>query len=253
MMTMRFCRRLKTTTFCDDGDHFFASALTLENAFANASHLSYDAVKRSSQRSSPVDVDAVAKEKAARERGETKRGERKGKEEDERRTRADRKRYRETIGKERGRNEWYSRCAVLLAGGFGGCARESATKIHRREEKEGEKGRMKEEKGNRRRPEEKDIVRLESEAAKLKQKQRLIESESEIETKRDAERAERDAMRKEKERAREVEKLRKEVEDAKETLENEQLSHERFVQSMLSDATYWTSEVERRNEKREKT
>ena len=59
-------------------------------------------------------------------------------------------------------------------------------------------------------------------------------------------------MRKEKERAREVEKLRKEVEDAKETLENEQLSHERFVQSMLSDATYWTSEVERRNEKREK-
>ena len=54
------------------GDHpvlhtFFRVALTLENAFANASHLSYDAVKRSSQRS-PVDVDAVAKEKAARER-----------------------------------------------------------------------------------------------------------------------------------------------------------------------------------------
>ena len=49
-------------------DHFFRVALTLENAFANASHLSYDAVKRSSQRSSPVDVDAVAKEKAARER-----------------------------------------------------------------------------------------------------------------------------------------------------------------------------------------
>ena len=100
---------------------------------------------------------------------------------------------------------------------------------------------------------EKDIVRLESEAAKLKQKQRLIESESEIEIEERRGSA-RNETRCEKKRkgARELEKLRKEVEDAKETLENEQLSHERFVQSMLSDATYWTSEVERRNEKREK-
>jgi hypothetical protein len=79
----------------------------------------------------------------------------------------------------------------------------------------------------------------------------LLEIEFEIETKREAEHVEREARRKEKERSRKLEKLRKEVEVTKETLENEHLSHERFVQSMLVDATFWTSEVERRNEKRE--
>ena len=78
----------------------------------------------------------------------------------------------------------------------------------------------------------------------------LLEVEFEIETKRRGKRRARGEA-KEKERSRKLEKLRKEVEVTKETLENEQLSHERFVQSMLGDATFWTSEVERRNEKRE--
>ena len=119
-----------------DGDHFFRVALTLENAFANASHLSYDAVKRSNQRSSPVDVDAVAKEKAARERERRREASEKAK----RKMREEHARIERDIEK-RLERKGDGTSGTVDAPSFSPAgsedARESATKIHRREEKEG--------------------------------------------------------------------------------------------------------------------
>jgi len=230
-----------TTTNAEDDALFcssfsFQTALRLEKAFATASRLSYETVKQSSEkRGSTSSVDAFAREKALRERGRRREESERAK----RRLREEHARIEREIERRLERKEEEEKSERALQ-------RSSA----RRREKDGD-ATMEKENENQNEREEKDIVRLESEAARLQQKRTLLEVEFENELKRDAERAEREVKRNEKERSRKLETLRKEVEIMKETLENEQLSHERFVQSMLGDAAFWTSEVERRNEKSE--
>ena len=211
---------------------FQISAKTLERAFAQTSYLSYETVKQSTQRAS-----VFAREKALREREKRKEASERAKKD----LREEHARIEREIERRLERKEEEEKEEKKEEGADG-------NRRHREKERDETKQKECEERSEH---EKKDIVRLESEAARLKQKQMLLEVEFEIETKREAERVEREARRKEKEGSRKLEKLRKEVEVTKETLENEKLSHERFVQSMLGDATFWTSEVERRNEKRE--
>ena len=100
-----------------------------------------------------MDVDAVMKEKAARERERRREASEKAKRkmrEEHARIERDIEKRLKGKGTERVVQSMRRPSRRRVRG-----ARESVTKIHRREEKEGEKGRMKEEKGNRRIPEEK--------------------------------------------------------------------------------------------------
>ena len=157
---------------------FQISAKTLEEAFAQTSYLSYETVKQSTQRAS-----VFAREKALREREKRKEASERAKKElreeharieREIERRLERKKEEEKEEKKEESEEGFS------DGNF--CR-------HREKERDEKKQKECEERSEH---EKKDIVRLESEAARLKQKQTLLEVEFEIETKRDAERAERE-------------------------------------------------------------
>ncbi|CAL6281789.1 unnamed protein product [Bathycoccus prasinos] len=153
---------------------FQISAKTLEEAFAQTSYLSYETVKQSTQRAS-----VFAREKALREREKRKEASERAKKE----LREEHARIEREIERRLERKKEEEKEEKKEEGADGNFCR------YREKERDETKQRECEERSEH---EKKDIVRLESEAARLKQKQMLLEVEFEIETKRDAERAERE-------------------------------------------------------------
>jgi hypothetical protein len=98
--------------------------------------------------------------------------------------------------------------------------------------------------------EERDIVRIEVEAATLKQKQAFLEREHEMDSVKTGEAEKREADKRERKRGKELEALQNAVAEKSEKLESEQHQHERFVLSMNADTEFWIEETERRNDKR---